>query len=132
ARLEICQTIAAIAERARDRIEPREKVDDRRRVAAEGLLEAEMGRPVPKLAGRQGLERVIVGPIEIGARCDSLDCVHDQIEIDETARGVAIESPSRDPQGGRELLRRQRRVAELARRAAALDGPPGPAARPTA
>src|SRR5215510_16161490 len=69
--LEIRQPIAAIAERARDRIEPREKVDDGRRVAAQWLLEAEMGRAVPKLAGRQGLERVSVGPVEVRARWDA-------------------------------------------------------------
>src|SRR5439155_5485979 len=56
-RLEIRQTIAAIAEPTRERIEPGEPVDDRRRVSAERLLQTEIRRPILKLAGRPRLGR---------------------------------------------------------------------------
>src|SRR5262245_43129070 len=105
------------------------EVDDHRRVAAERLLQTEIRRAVAEVAGGEKLEGVRRGTIDVRAGGDVIDRVDDQIEVDQAGRRVGLEVARRGPQGGPELLRRERRVSEPTGRSATLDRLAEPAPR---
>src|SRR6185436_839018 len=89
-------------------------------------------RAVAEVAGGEKLERVRRGTIDVRAGRDVIDRVDDQIEVDQAGRRVGLEVARRGPQGGPELLRRERRVSEPTGRSATLDRLAEPAPRPPA
>src|SRR4029450_14147250 len=102
----------------------------RRRVAAERLLEAEVRGLVPEVSGGEELERVRRRAIDVRSGRNVIHGVDDQIEVDQSRRHVGLETARRGPQGGPELLRRERRGPELSSRAATLDRLADPTPRP--
>src|SRR5262249_35797058 len=119
--LHVRQPVAAIAGDVGQLVEPSEEEGDRRRVAAERLLETEVRGLMPEVSDGEELERVRRRAIHVRSGRNVIYGVDDQIKVDQSCRRVGLEAACRGPQGGPELLRRERRVPELSSRAATLD-----------
>src|SRR3989442_6821353 len=108
-----------MAKVAKRMAEPRQEIDDRGRVPAERLFQAEVRRPAPEITGGQELERVRRGLVVVRPSRYVLDRVDDEIEVDESRRHVGLEAAGRGPEDRRELFGREGRLPELSRQAAA-------------
>src|SRR2546430_14285387 len=71
-RFQVGETIAAITERAREIVEPRDPIEDGRRVPAERLLQAEIRGPIPEDAPGERFGRIPGRPAEIPAGGNAL------------------------------------------------------------
>src|SRR5206468_9322409 len=124
--LQLRRAIAAVTEVLEHAREVGQAVDVHGCVGGECLPEREAACRAPEVALPEQLERALGAVVEVGAGREPLDCVHDQVEV-EQRRGWRAEEVGRNAargsvERGAELFEVQRALAvEDARGAAAAD-----------